>query len=157
MKTQIISILMLSFLITSCLSLKTAPETIKEINRKVESKDFTIAVNYANPLRMKPVYLTSEYDVRIKNDSAFAYLPYYGVAYTAPYNSTEGGIKFAEPMSEYKIIPHKKADGWDIRFRVKSKLTVYDFSLTIFNNGSSSISVSSYEKDRINFIGEVKQ
>ena len=130
---------------------------IKEINRKVESKDFTIAVNYANPLRMKPVYLTSEYDVRIKNDSAFAYLPYYGVAYTAPYNSTEGGIKFAEPMSEYKIIPHKKADGWDIRFRVKSKLTVYDFSLTIFNNGSSSISVSSYEKDRINFIGEVKQ
>ena len=157
MKTQIISILMLSFLITSCLSLKTAPETIKEINRKVESKDFTIAVNYANPLRMKPVYLTSEYDLRIKNDSAFAYLPYYGVAYTAPYNSTEGGIKFAEPMSEYKIIPHKKADGWDIRFRVKSKLTVYDFSLTIFNNGSSSISVSSYEKDRINFIGEVKQ
>lgn len=130
---------------------------IKEINRKVESKDFTIAVNYANPLRMKPVYLTSEYDLRIKNDSAFAYLPYYGVAYTAPYNSTEGGIKFAEPMSEYKIIPHKKADGWDIRFRVKSKLTVYDFSLTIFNNGSSSISVSSYEKDRINFIGEVKQ
>jgi predicted component of type VI protein secretion system len=78
MKTKLIFYALL-VLFAACSSLKTAPDVIREITRKVESKDYTIAVNYANPLRMRPVYLTSEYEVRIKNDSAFAYLPYFGV------------------------------------------------------------------------------
>ena len=143
-------------LLTACTTLRTAPDVVREISRKVESKEFTIAVNYAIPMRMRPVYLTSEYNLMIKNDSTFAYLPYFGVAYSAPYNPSEGGIKFAEPMTDYKITKHQKADGWDICYKVRTKLTVYNFSLNIFNNGSSSITVNSYEKDMINFSGEIK-
>lgn len=142
---------------SSCTSLKTAPETVKEITRKVESKDFTVVANYANPMRMKSVYLTSEYDLRIKNDSAFAFLPYFGVAHVAPMNPGEGGIKFAEPMTGYTVTPNKKSTGWEIRFRVKSRESVYDINMTIFNNGSTMFTVNSYERDMITFNGEIKR
>lgn len=148
---------LLLFFVAACSSSKTTPKVINEITQKVESKDFTIEMNYANPLRGKQIYLTSDYDLRIKNDSAFAYLPYYGVAHIAPYASNEGGIKFAEPMSDYTITPHKKADGWDIRFKVKSQFGVYNLVLNIFNNGSATLSVDSYERDTITFDGMLKR
>lgn len=158
MKTPLICLgCLMLFFMTSCSSLKTSSETISEITRKVEAKDFTVLVNYANPLRMQPVYLTSDYDLRIKNDSVFAYLPYFGVAHTAPFNPSEGGIKFATVMTNYKITPHKKSNGWDITFRVKTTGSVYDIRLDVFNTGSSTITVNSYERDAITFNGELKR
>jgi hypothetical protein len=157
MKTQLMySTFVLLFFMTACSSTKTATETIGEVTRKVESKDVTVTVLYANPLRMKQVILTSEYDLCIKNDSAFAYLPYFGVAYSAPYGSSEGGIKFAEPMNDYVITPNKKSNGWDIRFKIRSKEDIYEIFMNIFNNGSALFSVTSQKRDMISFSGEVK-
>lgn len=158
MKTLLIcSTFILLFFMSSCSSSKTTADTIREITQKVESKDFTVSVNSANPFRMKHVMLTSEYDLRIKNDSAFAFLPYYGVAHIAPYNSSEGGIKFAEPMTDYSIVSNKKSTGWGIRFKVKSKEYDYEIYMNIFNNGSTMFSVSSYQRDMISFNGEIKR
>ena len=83
-------------------------------------------------------------------------LPYYGVAYMTPYNSSDGGIKFAEPMSDYVMIPHKKADGWNIRFKVKSLSGIYKLALNVFNNGNATLSVESYQRDMITFDGALK-
>ena len=149
-------ILFLVFM-TSCSTLKTTPVAIGEITKKIESKNFTVVVNYANPMRMKQRYLTSEYDLHIKNDSAFAYLPYFGVAYSAPYGMGEGGIKFAELMKDYSMVPTKKKNGWDIRFKIKDTENSYDISLSVFNNGRAMVVVSSYSRDLITFTGEVKQ
>jgi len=140
----------------ACSGLKNDPEKSRELTQKIQNKDFTIVVNYADPMRGRHIYLTSEYDLRIKNDSAFAFLPYFGVAYSVPYGGGEGGIKFAEPMTNYTMKPKKKADGWDIRFKVKAKEDDYDISLNIFNNGSALLTVNSYNKDMISFNGEVK-
>jgi len=158
MKTQLMySTFVLVLFMTACSSTKTATETIGEVTRKVESKDVTVTVHYANPLRMKQVILTSEYDLRIKNDSAFAYLPYFGVAYSAPYGSSEGGIKFAEPMTDYAIASNKKSNGWDIHFKIRSKEDVYEIFMNIFNNGSALFSVTSQKRDMISFSGEIKR
>jgi len=145
----------LLFFISSCSFLKTSQETKKIISTKVESKNFTVGVNSANPLRMRPVQLTSDYTLRIKSDSAFAYLPYYGVAQIAPFSS-EGGIKFAEPMIDYKMSPNKRSSGWDIQFHVKSELVLYTVNMNIYDNGSSVITVSFFNRDVISFNGEVK-
>lgn len=158
MKTRVnFFTIVLLFFMLSCSSSKTTLEVRNEITQKVESKNFTVNVNSANPQRMKQVFLTSEYDLRIKNDSAFAFLPYFGVAYIADYGSTDGGIKFAEPMTDYSVTPNKKSNGWDIRFKVKSKQTLYDFYLNVFNNGTTMFTVSSFQRDAITFDGEVKR
>jgi len=122
MKTQIKATAFMMFVFfVSCSSLKTTSQFIHEVTQKVQTKDFTIVVNYANPMRWRQIYLNSEYELRIRNDSAFAYLPFFGVAYSVPYGGGEGGIKFTEPMKNYSIVPNKKKDGWDIRFKVNGK------------------------------------
>ena len=151
------STFVLVLFITACTSTKTTTETISEVTRKVESKDFTVSVHYASPLRMRQVMLTSEYDLRIKNDSAFAFLPYFGVAYSAPYGNSEGGIKFAEPMTDYVISSNKKLNGWDIHFKIKSKEYTYELFMNVFNNGNASFSVTSQQRDMITFSGEIKR
>jgi len=156
MKSQFVNVsLMVLVIMSSCSLTKTTPEVINEITRKVQNKDFIIEIKSANPLRMRTVFLTADYDLRILNDSAFAYLPYFGVAHTASYGG-DGGIVFGEPMSNYTITPNKKNNGWDIRFKVKSKENSYDFYINVFNNGSSSFTVNSYNRDVISFIGEIK-
>ena len=157
MKTLItdFGFIILVFLV-SCSSSKTLPATVDKVTQKVQSKDFTISVDFANPLRGNQISLTPEYNLRIKNDSVFAYLPYYGVAYTAPYGTSDGGIKFSEPAKEYNIVPNKKNNGWDIQFKINTNEYQYDFFASIFNNGSTSITVNSSQRDAISFSGEIK-
>lgn len=158
MKTQIkYALWLLLALVVSCSSIKTTPQKIQEVTRQIQSKNYTIAVRYANPMRGAQLYLTTEYDLRIKNDSAFAYLPFFGVAYSAPYGGGEGGIKFAEPMKDYTVLSTKKSDGWEIRFKVKAKENDYDIFISVFNNGSAMITANSFNRDAISFTGELKR
>ena len=157
MKAQIkYAAILLLVSVVSCSSMKTTPQKIQEVTQKINSKDFTLVVKYANPMRGRQIYLTSEYDLRIMNDSAFAYLPFYGVAYSAPYGGGEGGIKFSAPMKDYTIQSNKRSNGWEIRFKVSAKDNDYDFFISIFNNGSAMITVNSFNREAITFTGELK-
>ena len=158
MKTKlIITTMMMLFIMISCSITKTTPETVTLISKKIESKDFTIEVNYANPLRMLPVYLNSNYTLRIKNDSVFAYLPYYGVIHVAPFDSSEGGIKFGSLINDYEIITNKKNTGWDIRFKVTPAMYEYSIYMTVYKDGKAIVSFNSYQQDPISFDGEVRR
>jgi hypothetical protein len=147
---------LLGLSLISCSTAKILPDKINQIRQKIESENFTIQVNYANPLRGSQIYLTSDYDLKIKNDSAYAYLPYFGVAFVAPYGSSEGGIQFKKPVSDYKMKPMTKDKGWNIHFQVKSEYTTYNFSIQIFSNGQSDFTVTSFDKDAISFSGALK-
>lgn len=145
----------MTLIITSCSTTKTTPETINEVKTKVSTQNFKINVNKAIPLRMRPVYLTSAYDFTLKGDSAFAYLPYYGVAQSAPYGSTEGGIKFAEPISEYKYTENSKKRYHNISFKVQSGAYNYQVRIDVFENGNTTLNINSYQRDGITFYGEM--
>lgn len=142
--------------VVSCSTTMTLPVTTYEVAQRTLGKDFTIVAKFANPTRGSQVYLSSGYDLKIRNDSAFAYLPYYGVAHVAPFNNTESGIKFSEKMLDYVRQPKRKNAGWNIQFNVKTQSSVLYFMLDVYNNGSSSIVVTLFEKDAITFLGEMR-
>lgn len=143
---------------TSCASVNTAtPEVTNLIKNKVAAKNYTIDARMANPMRGKAIVLNYGYELQIKADSAYAYLPYYGVAQRAPYGNTDGGIKFDEPMKDYTIKSKKKDNGWDISFKVETKDYNYELNLSIFNNGNASFTVNTVDRDVISFTGEVKK
>ena len=157
MKTQTYILALVVFLyFNACSSSKTTTESVQQTTQKIESKDFTIKVNYALPLRMKQVSLTSYYEMRIKNDSSITFLPYYGVAHVAPMNPAEGGIKFEEKINNYLVRPNKKNDGWEISFMVNTREYQYQIYLSIFNNGYSSITINSNKQDAITFYGDLE-
>lgn len=143
------------FLLFSCSIFRNNDVTDNIIEQKVESKTYRISVNSAVPMRMQEVHLTSTYDLELRNDSAFAFLPYYGVAHVAPMNPAEGGIKFSEKTVDYKIVSNKKKDGWKIQFKVLTESMRYDFRLEIYKDGRSSIYVRPINKDAITFYGDI--
>jgi hypothetical protein len=147
-----------SVLFVACKTTKMSSEekmaAAKEIADKIESKDYRISVNWANPTRGGSINLTPYYDLTVRGDSAFAYLPFFGRAYHVAYGG-DGGIKFSEPMKNYEIKETKKGDGYDIRFDVKVREFDYRISMTIFTSGESSITVNSSQKDPIAFRGKI--
>jgi len=125
-----------------------------EIKTAVENKDFKIAVNRASPLRGRSISLTSSYDLAVQNDSATAYLPYFGVTFRADYGSTEGGIKFTEPMFNYTT-KFNKRKGYVISFEIKSQKDFYRININIGISGHASINISPTNSDSIIYNGEL--
>ena len=102
MKTKLF-ILLAGISLSACTMFKNTDLKPAETLHRVESRNFKVLFNFAYPFRMQPVSLTSEYSLKISGDSAYAFLPYYGVAYTAPMNPSEGGIKFETLMQDYSV------------------------------------------------------
>lgn len=131
-------------------------QTEKEVKNMVESKQFVFVAEFALPMSGRSVALNSQYDLTISGDSAIAYLPYYGVAYSAPMNSDEAGIKFASAKSDFFSVVAKK-DGWDISLTPKDISGSQKLSLHVSSNGRSTLQVTSVNRQPISFTGYIKK
>lgn len=94
-----------------------------------------------------------QYDVRVTKDSIVAFLPYFGRAFTAPVNPTEGGIKFTSKDFSYSKTKNKKGN-YTISINTNDvKRENYRLVFSITSNGYASLSVNSMNKQSIFFNG----
>lgn len=126
---------------------------VKEIKHYIDSKAFVFEALQANPLGGSTIHLTSPYDLKIKGDTAIAFLPYFGVAYRAEYGSTEGGIKFDEQMEDYKVIYKKQ--NYDITFKINTLKDNYSIHLTVSDSGYGTLNVTCVNRQFISFYGRI--
>lgn len=126
----------------------------RAVKEAIDSKDFKINIDRMQPMRGGSRTLTSNYSLKIKNDSVFSNLPYFGVAYSIPYGGGKG-LNFNEPTSKYKI-EHLKKGKVRIDFETRSEGDNYKYSLTIFPSGSASINVLPTNRQSISFIGDME-
>jgi len=99
----------------------------------------------------------SQYDLKVTKDSVVAYLPYYGRAFNAPYNPTEGGIKFKSKDFSYKLSKNKKGS-YTVNIRTNDlKQENYQLTLMVSQNGYANLFVFSNNKQSINFQGELAE
>jgi len=131
------------------------------VNKLISQKRFVFRADVANPIRgMQTRQLTGEYDLTVAGDSLIAYLPYFGRAYLADYNSaTEGGIKFTTTHFDYKVSNDKK--GYTIMLTPKNSSlsdprAVKTMRLDISHDGYASLQVISLNRDPISFNGEIE-
>ncbi|MGZ3844601.1 MAG: DUF4251 domain-containing protein [Flavisolibacter sp.] len=139
--------------LSSTLSFAQQPDK-EQVKSFVESKEFTFQARTVIPMTGGSRQLTSEYDVRFLGDSVISYLPYFGRAYTAGYGSDNGGIEFTSTKFDYKAKARKKG-GWDITIRPKDAKGVEEMDLTISDDGSASLRVTSTNRQPISFYGVV--
>ena len=123
----------------------------EKVDSMINGRELTFIARSANPVGWSTIQLTSEYDLKMNGDSVEVYLPFYGRAYQADYNSTEGGIKLEALAEDYQVI-HKKGQ-YNIRFNAKAKNDLYRFHLTVSPTGYASLSVISNNRQSINFNG----
>jgi hypothetical protein len=99
-----------------------------DVKKLLDSKTFTFHARYANPLgggvtslngqliNISPqgtghIYLTTDYDVRVRPDSVIAFLPYFGRTTFAPsLNSDDAGVKFTSTKFEYDAKKGKRGN-----------------------------------------------
>ncbi|MGZ3757701.1 MAG: DUF4251 domain-containing protein [Mucilaginibacter sp.] len=136
---------------------------IAEIVMLINTKNFVFMATYANPTRgMQSRALTTEYDLTLSGDTLTAYLPYFGRAYLADYNSaTEGGIKFTTTEFDYKVTKGKKGNFSIMITPLKSSLSdpraVKTMRLDVTPDGYASLQVISLNRDPISFEGEIRK
>jgi len=136
-------------------------EKIAKIRRLITSGNYVFVANYAIPMAMPARNLTSNYDVTITKDNLDVYLPYFGRAYAAPRDLTDGGIKLKTSNFDYKAVEKKK--GWEIKITPQDKNNppgvkdVRSLSLSVSSDGYASLHVTSLNKQPISFNGYIDE
>lgn len=127
-----------------------------EVKQMVESNQYIFVAQYAIPMSGKARNLTSEYDLTVSKDSLVSYLPYFGRAYQAPMDPSQGGIKFTSVKFVYKTTKAKKG-GWDVSMTTKDQPDNTRLFLNIATNGTATLQVISTFKQAITFTGYIKE
>ena len=153
------------FILVSCtMSLLHAQDTKQDrqnaknarIKNMVDSQNYVFTAQTALPMSGSTRQLTSDYDLKVTPTVITSYLPYFGRAYTAPINPTQGGIQFTSKDFEYKATPRKKG-GWDIQIRPKDYREVQQLTLSISETGYATLQVTSTNRQAISFNGYISE
>ena len=161
-KFMIVSIAILSFV-----QIVTAQSTRKErqaakttaVKKMIDDGNYVFDANLANPLRGGTRQLTSGYDLRVAKDTIVAFLPYFGQAFVAPTNPSEGGIKFTWTKFDYSL-KQLKNGSWEVTIKPKANnmtemTDVQQLRLSVTSAGYASLNVISSNRDPISFDGEI--
>lgn len=57
----------------------------RAVKEAVDAKTYEINVDRMHPIKGGSRTLTTNYSLKVRNDSVYSYLPYFGVAYSVPY------------------------------------------------------------------------
>lgn len=126
----------------------------QEIKKLIENKNFVFVAQSASPTGAPLRQLSYGFDLSVLGDSVVSYLPYFGRAYSAPMDPTDGGFRFTSTNFDYTVTDRKKG-GWDIIIKPKDAKDVREMALTTFDNGSSTLRVMSNNRQPISFNGYI--
>jgi hypothetical protein len=139
------------------ITLKAQSKDAAVNQRIIETKNYVFVAQTASPQRGRDVHLTSRYDLVVAGDSIVCDLPYYGRAYSAPINPSEGGIHFASAKSDYSVSANTKKKKWTITIKPKDVSGVDELTLEIFDNGSASLHATLRDRQSISFNGYIEE
>ena len=160
MKRNYFLILLLGvFIITSCGNrnfLAADSEEYRQTLEKVNSLDFEIENEWANPLRGSRVNLIGNPNhIRFENDSVDVFLPFFGVRHAGGGYESEGAIVYKGPIENLRIEEMPGRGRIKLFFQGNHKTENLDFDITIFPGGKTSTSVGSSQRDRMGYEGRI--
>ena len=159
-KFTFIALIILFTSLISCGASQSAAEKAKkakQIDEQIENLDFRFIANHAYPIGYPSIPLTSVYDVTVLPDTIKAYLPFFGRAYRAPMNSSEGGIKFESTDFESEVLKGKMYGEWHVTIKTKDTTRPYTFYFHLWNNGTARLDVKDPDRQSISFQGLIDE
>ncbi len=123
-----------------------------EIKNLISSKNYLFVARTALPMGGRAINLTSPYDLRISGDTVASDLPYFGRAFVAPINPSEGGIRFTSTDFNYSVRDRKKG-GWEIAILPKDLKDVRQMLLTVSESGYGTLQIISNNRQQISYNG----
>ena len=130
-----------------------AQEKPAKVKSMIESKNFVFVAQSVMPMSGPVRQLTSEYDMKVTNNTLDTYLPYFGRAYQAPLDPTKGGIEFKS--KDFTFDTKTKKKGWDIVIHPKDNRDVRELYLSVSRDGYATLEVTSNDRQAIRYTGYV--
>lgn len=131
---------------------ETNEATLKNL---LGAKTFVFKAQTAWPLQGTVIQLTPGFDMKVFADSINTYLPYFGRAYQAAYNSG-GGISFTSTKFEYHL-KDKGKKGWELVIKPSDVKDINQLIYSISTNGYATLQVTSNNRQAISFYGVVEK
>jgi len=155
--TSLLALLVILGQPTQAQDSKADKQAAKEaaIKNLVDSQNYVFVAQTVIPLSGRTRQLTSDYDMKVTQTSIICDLPYFGRAYQAPIDPSQGGIRFTSKDFEYTSTPGKK-QGWTITIKPKDYKDVQQMTLSISSDGYASLQVTSTNRQPISFNGVVR-
>jgi hypothetical protein len=154
MKQLVIKTALSIILLFSIISHTFAQEEGEHLKALIEKQDYVFNATSATSQGGRTIQLTSEYDLKVSKDTVKSYLPFFGRAFSAPYNPTDGGIKFESKKFTYSKT-FKKKKGWSILIKPGDVDTVNSLRLSVSESGYGTLSIISNQRSPISFYGYV--
>lgn len=129
---------------------------VSNIKNMIMAKDFAFIAQSVSPMGGATRQLTSIYDLKVSKDSIVSFLPYFGRAYTAPMNPSEGGINFTSTKFQYTTTERRRG-GWNILVKLEDAADTRQLSLTVSESGSASLQVTSNNRQPVSFNGYITE
>ncbi|RXK85917.1 DUF4251 domain-containing protein [Filimonas effusa] len=121
----------------------------------VNNNNFLFRAQTATPLNGRIINLTFEYEVKVSKDTIVAFLPYFGRAFTAPMDPSQGGIKFTSTKFSQKL-QQRRRGGWELVVKPEDVPDIQILNFTITTNGYTTLQVTSTNKQPISFYGTIE-
>lgn len=122
------------------------------VQDNLANKDYTILIQLMIP-SAGPTRAVSNYSIKVSGDTLVSYLPFIGRAYNLPYGGGKG-LDFTARINDYHDITNA-GGGHDIVINVANDEDVFFYTLNVSASGSAFLSVSSRNRERISYTGEM--
>ena len=130
----------------------------REIKTLIQSNKYLFKAMKAIPGKGNMVDLSNRQNfLKIDGEKATASMPYFGRAYSAGYNTGNGGIDFDGNMENYEVRYNDKKMRVNVNFKIKGKKDNYTCSLTISSRENVSLAITSFNKQAISYRGSIEE
>lgn len=160
---RVILIMILTFLIGGVLTGKETRREKRKVREKAkteqtkqlfDNRSLQFIAQSAHPMGGGMINLTPEYTLDITSSEVISFLPFYGIAYSAEYGSSEGGIKFREALPKGEWVSTRK--GYEVMLEVRTQKDTYRLNLFFSQLGYAMLNVACQNRQPISFNGIVQ-
>ena len=128
---------------------------IEEVKKMIQDTSFVFSPSNAQPMTGGTIQLDFYFSARVKGDSIYSYLPFFGVAYHVEYGSRTSPLSFELPLHNYELTV--EAEHYNIRFEVKNKNDHIRFNFQISKLGFASLAINSTHRQSISYYGRIEK
>ena len=164
MMKKIIIIILACMLTTTIVLGQSKKELKKEQEQKeyqeilslIESQNYEFEAEWATSQSGRRINLiTNSNLLRIKNDSAEIYLPYFGTLTSgAAAITNDTGIEFSGLIENYEMTVDDKKQKILVKFNATTKNDTFNFNLSFFRDGNTLINLNSNFRSDIKYDGK---
>ena len=125
----------------------------------VDNQDMIIDITMIYPFRGPSIMTSREYSIVIHDGVIRTRLPFFGESRTSViYGVDESSIVLEDAPVEDLVIDRSRVDRngqYDVFFQARRRQTIHYFSISIFDNGSCDIRVTTTGKTPMHYTGEM--